>query len=118
MAKAKVNVRFISQTSSEYSISFAVRSKDKELALDALKALFDENPLLPLDDVVVLNQEVGIVTVFGSQMRKVPGISGQVFGKIGAAGISIIASAQGGEELSISLVLAEQDVDKAVALLK
>ena len=118
MAAAKVNVRFISQTSSEYSISFAVRSKDRELALDALKKLFEENPLLPLDDVVVLNQEVGIVTVFGSQMRKVPGISGQVFGKIGAAGISIIASAQGGEELSISLVLAEPDVDKAVALLK
>lgn len=117
MAQAKVNVRFIAQTSSEYSISFAVRSADKELALNALKKLFAENPLLPLDDVVVLNQEVGIVTVFGSQMRKVAGISGKVFGKLGDAGISIIASAQGGEELSISLVLAEPDVDKAVALL-
>ncbi|MBO4340942.1 MAG: ACT domain-containing protein [Bacteroidales bacterium] len=118
MAGAKVNVRFIAQTSSEYSISFAVRSEDKETALGALKKLFEENPLLPLDDVVVLNQEVGIVTVFGSKMRKVPGVSGQVFGKLGDAGISIIASAQGGEELSISLVLDEQDVEKAVALLK
>lgn len=118
MAGAKVNVRFISQTSSEYSISFAVRSKDKETALDALRKLFQENPLLPLDDVVVLNQQVGIVTVFGSQMRKVPGISGMVFGKIGQAGISIIASAQGGEELSISLVLDEKDVDRAVSLLR
>ena len=118
MAQAKVNVRFIAQTSSEYSISFAVRSVDKELAQNALKNLFAENPLLPLDDVVVLNQEVGIVTVFGSQMRKVAGISGKVFGKLGDAGISIIASAQGGEELSISLVLDINDVDKAVALLK
>ena len=118
MAQAKVNVRFIAQTSSEYSISFAVRSADKELALDALKKLFEENPLLPLDDVVVLNQAVGIVTVFGSKMRKVPGVSGQVFGKLGAAGISIVASAQGGEELSISLVLDEKDVDKAAALLR
>lgn len=118
MAQAKVNVRFIAQTSSEYSISFAVRSADKDPALNALKKLFEENPLLPLDDVVVLNQEVGIVTVFGSQMRKVPGISGKVFGKLGDAGISIIASAQGGEELSISLVVSQQDVDKAVALLQ
>ncbi len=118
MAAAKVNVRFIAQTSSEYSISFAVRSKDKEQALSALKKLFEENPLLPLDDVVVLNQTVGIVTVFGSKMKNLPGTSGKVFGVIGDAGINIIASAQGGEELSISLVLDEADVDKAAALLK
>ena len=118
MAKEDVNVRFIAQTSSEYSISFAVRSEDSALAEEALKSLFEENPLLPLDDVVVLNQAVGIVTVFGSKMRNVPGVSGNVFGKLGAAGINIIASAQGGEELSISLVLDEKDVDKAAALLR
>ena len=118
MAKEGVNVRFIAQTSSEYSISFAVKSEDRDIAEEALKSLFEENPLLPLDDVVVLNQAVGIVTVFGSKMRNVPGVSGNVFGKLGAAGINIIASAQGGEELSISLVLDEKDVDKAAALLR
>ena len=118
LAKAGVNVRFIAQTSSEYSISFAVRNADKELTQEALRSLFQDNPLLPLDDVVVLNKEVGIVTVFGSRMRNLPGTSGQVFSALGAAGINIIASAQGGEELSISLVLEEQDVEKAVELLK
>ena len=117
MAKEGVNVRFIAQTSSEYSISFAVRSNDRERAQEALKSLFRENPLLPLDDVVVLNQAVGIVTVFGSKMRNLPGTSAAVFGKLGAAGINIIASAQGGEELSISLVLDEADVDRACDLL-
>ena len=68
--------------------------------------------------MVVLNKEVGIVTVFGSRMRNLPGTSGKVFGLLGSAGINIIASAQGGEELSISLVLEEQDVDKAVELLR
>lgn len=118
LAKAGVNVRFIAQTSSEYSISFAVRCEDRERTQEALRALFQDNPLLPLDDVVVLNKEVGIVTVFGSRMRNLPGTSGQVFGSMGAAGINIIASAQGGEELSISLVLESQDVDKAVELLR
>ena len=117
LAKAGVNVRFIAQTSSEYSISFAVRSADKERTQEALGGLFKDNPLLPLDDVVVLNKEVGIVTVFGSRMRNLPGTSGQVFGALGEAGINIIASAQGGEELSISLVLEEADVEKAVQLL-
>ena len=71
------------------------------------------NPLLPLDDVVVANQAVGIVTVFGSKMRNTPGTSAAVYGKMGQAGINIIASAQGGEELSISLVVSAEDVDEA-----
>ena len=118
LADAHVNVRFIAQTSSEYSISFAVKSAEKDRCVYAIQSLFKENPLLPLDDVVVLNQEVGIVTVFGSRMRNVPGTSAAVFGKLGAAGINIIASAQGGEELSISLVVSAADVDKAAALLQ
>lgn len=118
LADAHVNVRFIAQTSSEYSISFAVKSSEKDRCIYAIQSLFKENPLLPLEDVVVLNRQVGIVTVFGSRMRNVPGTSGSVFGKLGAAGINIIASAQGGEELSISLVVDAADVDKAASLLQ
>ena len=118
LADAHVNVRFIAQTSSEYSISFAVKSAEKDRCVYAIQSLFKDNPLLPLDDVVVANQSVGIVTVFGSKMRNLPGTSGAVFSKLGAAGINIIASAQGGEELSISLVVAAKDVEKAAALLQ
>ena len=118
LATHGVNVRFIAQTSSEYSISFAVRSSQLQQAQDAIHGLFQDNPLLPLDDVVVLNQSVGIVTVFGSRMKNVPGISGKVFGTLGQAGINIIASAQGGEELSISVVVDAADVERAAALLK
>ena len=67
---------------------------------------------------MVLNQAVGIVTVFGSKMRNLPGTSGAVFAKLGEAGINIIASAQGGEELSISLVVSEADTDRAAQLLR
>ena len=117
LAAAGVNVRFIAQTSSEYSISFAVRDADAAAAQDALHGLFRDNPLLPLDDVVVLNHAVGIVTVFGSRMRNLPGTSAAVYDKLGSAGINIIASAQGGEELSISLVVDAEDAEKAASLL-
>lgn len=117
LASAGVNVRFIAQTSSEYSISFAVKSTEKDSAVQAIRSLFKDNPLLPLEDVVVANQQVGIVTVFGSRMRNLPGTSASIFGKMGEAGINIIASAQGGEELSISLVVDASDVDKAAKLL-
>ena len=118
LAGAGVNVRFIAQTSSEYSISFAVKSSEKDCAVNAVQGLFKDNPLLPLDDVIVANQKVGIVTVFGSRMRNLPGTSAALFGKMGEAGINIIASAQGGEELSISIVVDSADVDKAAALLQ
>ncbi|MBQ9410564.1 MAG: ACT domain-containing protein [Bacteroidales bacterium] len=118
LAQSNVNVRFIAQTSSEYSISFAVKSADKDRCVSAIQSLFKDNPLLPLDDVVVANQQVGIVTVFGSRMRNLPGTSAAIFGKLGAAGINIIASAQGGEELSISVVVDASDAEKAAELLK
>ena len=114
LASEGVNVRFISQSSSEYSISFAVSRKDSERVVRALQALVADNKLMELDDVMVLNQHVGIVTLFGSRMKNVPGVSGKVFSALGNAGINIIASAQGGEELSISIVLDEADIDRAL----
>lgn len=113
LAKAGVNIRFIAQTSSEYSISFAVREKYGEKVSEVLKQLFNNNPLIPLYDVMIINQKVGIITVYGSRMKNVPGISGTVFSLLGKAGINVIASAQGGEELSISVVLDVNDLNKA-----
>ena len=118
LAQAHVNVRFIAQTSSEYSISFAVKSAEKDCCVYAIQSLFKDNPLLPLDDVVVANQEVGIVTVFGSRMRNLPGTSASIFNEARLAGMTIIASAQGGEELSISRVGKAADVAKAASLLQ
>jgi len=118
LAAEGVNVRFISQSSSEYSISFAVRREESERVVAALQALVSDNKLMELDDVMVLNQHVGIVTIFGSRMKNVPGVSGHVFSALGKGGINIIASAQGGEELSISVVVEEADLEKAAALLR
>lgn len=114
LANAGVNIRFIAQTSSEYSISFAVREKYGEKVSEVLNALFNKNHLMPLDDVMMVNQKVGIITVYGSRMKNVPGISGTVFSLLGKAGINVIASAQGGEELSISVVLDVNDLNKAM----
>ena len=113
LAKAGVNIRFIAQTSSEYSISFAVREKFGEKVTEVLQKLFNNNPLMPLDDVMMVNQKVGVITVYGSRMKNVPGISGTVYSLLGKAGINVIASAQGGEELSISVVLDVNDLKKA-----
>ncbi len=112
LSKAGVNIRFIAQTSSEYSISFAVREKFGNKVVEVLSELFKDNPMISLDDVMIVNQKVGIVTVYGSRMKNVPGVSGKVFSLLGAAGVNVIASAQGGEELSISVVIDVKDLEK------
>lgn len=113
LAKAGVNVRFIAQTSSEYAISFAVSVKDSAKVSEILNSMMIDNPLKPLDDIMFVNREVAIVTVYGSQMRNIPGVSGRLYSLLGEAHVNVIASAQGGEELSISVVLDVADLDKA-----
>ena len=72
LAGAGINIRFISQTSSEYAISFAVPAKDSGKVPGIITSLIEENPLIPPDDVMMLNREVGIITVYGSRMRNIP----------------------------------------------
>jgi bifunctional aspartokinase / homoserine dehydrogenase 1 len=59
-------------------------------------------------------ENVVIVTVVGAGMRHTPGISGRVFGALGAQSLNIIAIAQGSSECSISMIVAKQDADAAV----
>ena len=112
MAQAGVNVRFISQSSSEYSISFAVRQEDRQAAEDAVSALVQSE-----DDVLIVSREVGIVTVYGDKMKNVPGVSAKVYAALAAAGVNTIAAAQGGEELSISIAVDAGRLDDAVKAL-
>lgn len=118
LASERVNIRFISQTTSEFAITFAVRAKDTEKVEAVLHRLIAENPMLPLDDVMMVDRRVGVITVYGSRMKNVPGVSGNVFSLLGAAGVNVIASAQGGEELSISVVVDEADVETGLAALQ
>lgn len=117
LAKVGVNVRFIAQTSSEYAISFAVSVNDSEKVSKVLNSMMVNNPLIPLDDVMAVKREVAILTIYGSHMKSVPGVSGKLFSLLGEANVNVIASAQGGEELSISVVLDTADLEKAQQVL-
>jgi len=54
------------------------------------------------------------VSVVGAGMKAVPGIAGKVFGALGRAGINVISIAQGSSEHTMSMVLAETDLTRAV----
>jgi aspartate kinase len=104
----------ITQASSEQSICFTVPAN---LTTSVTAALQDEFRRelhdRDIDDISCL-ENVVIVTVVGAGMRHTPGISGRVFGALGAHQINVIAIAQGSSECSISLIVDAKDADEAV----
>ena len=114
VARTHTSVSLISQASSEQSICFTV---PEHLAASVCAALQDEFKRelhdRDIDDIAVM-EHVVIVTVVGAGMRHTPGISGRVFGALGAQDINIIAIAQGSSECSISLIVDKRDAEAAV----
>lgn len=115
LARSGVNIHFIAQTLSEYSITFAVRRSCTEAAEEAVRSLISDPSR---SDLSFDTCPVVILSVFGQGMRNVPGISGRVYSALGNAGINVIAASQGGEELSISIVVEEADAARALETLQ
>jgi bifunctional aspartokinase / homoserine dehydrogenase 1 len=114
VARTHTSVSLITQASSEQSICFTV---PEQLATSVGAALEEEFRRelhdRDIDDIAVM-ENVVIVTVVGAGMRHTPGISGRVFGALGAEGLNIIAIAQGSSECSISMIVDKKDADAAV----
>lgn len=114
VARAGANTLLISQASSEQSVCLAIpRSEHKSAVNELRRELAAEFSDHDVDHIEVLDPVV-IVAVVGSGMRGTPGIAGRVFGALGAAGVNIIAIAQGSTENNISLVVSAVDGDAAV----
>lgn len=114
VARQGASVLMISQSSSEQSICFTIPAEHTQEVIQSI----EEEMSLELHrgdiDRVWAREKVTIVSVIGSGMREIPGVSARIFGALGKAGINVIAIAQGSSEYSISLVLLEEDAQDAV----
>ncbi|HDX1177952.1 TPA: bifunctional aspartate kinase/homoserine dehydrogenase I [Pasteurella multocida] len=115
MSNAGVSVILITQSSSEYSISFCVPAKSVEVAKQALEKEFEQelkaNDLEPIDVI----RDLSIISVVGDGMKQAKGIAARFFSALAQANISIVAIAQGSSERSISAVVA---LNKAIEAVK
>ena len=119
LARGGVNIRFISQPSSEFCITVAVANADLPAAREALSGLYKDGEV-SLDDAVDIVEDVCLLSVCGNGMKKVPGTSGRIYTALGAHGVNIISAAQGGDELTISFVIRAADrsaAEEALAIL-
>ena len=119
LARSGVNIRFISQPSSEFCITVAVAAGDLPAAREALAGLYKDGQV-SLDDAVDFVEDVCLLSVCGNGMKNVPGTSGRIYTALGAYGVNIISAAQGGDELTISFVIRAADraaAEEALAIL-
>ncbi|HET9504482.1 MAG TPA: bifunctional aspartate kinase/homoserine dehydrogenase I [Hymenobacter sp.] len=117
LARARINVVLITQSSSEHSICVGVNESD----VAAAQAIVDEEFAAEITTgrLDPLRPETGlaIVALVGDNMRNHPGISGRLFSALGHNGVNIRAIAQGASERNISTVIRAADVRKAINVL-
>jgi aspartokinase/homoserine dehydrogenase 1 len=114
LARRGISVILITQSSSEYSICFAVLPEDAHRAEAALKEEFEHEMKAGTIEKPVVEKDLSIIAVVGSRMKSTSGNSGKFFHALGRNGINVVAIAQGSSELNISAVISRQDESKAL----
>lgn len=114
VAREKINVLMISQSSSEQNICFIVETPNADRAIASLQLEFEMELARQNIERIGGQDRIVIVAVVGGGMKDTPGIAARVFGALAEPRINVIAVAQGSSEYNLSLVVDEKDADSAV----
>ena len=114
MSRARISVVLITQSSSEYSISFCVPQSDCVRAERAMQEEFYLELKEGLLEPLAVTERLAIISVVGDGMRTLRGISAKFFAALARANINIVAIAQGSSERSISVVVNNDDATTGV----
>ena len=116
-AALRVNVLFVSQSSSQNDICFVIPTADQARTVQALRSAFEPEITEQTVEHVSVDTEIAVVAVVGENMRGIPGVAGRTFSALGREGVNIIAIAQGSSEFNISLVVEAVAMQRALATL-
>lgn len=114
LAREKINVIVITQSSSEHSITFAVNPADALRARDLIMQEFELEIHARKLDAPVIEDGLSIMAIVGEKMRRSAGVAGLLFHALGRNGVNIRAIAQGSSEYNISVIIARADLGKAL----
>ncbi|MFX1256695.1 MAG: aspartate kinase [Promethearchaeota archaeon] len=114
LGDSNINIKFISQSSSNNNITFGI---DLE---DSMKVSF----LLRNSDLfgkqwfsIKIDNDISLIAVIGAGMLHTPGIAGKIFTILGNNNINVRAIAQGSSELNITIIIEREDCKKAINVL-
>ncbi|EGQ8057045.1 bifunctional aspartate kinase/homoserine dehydrogenase I [Vibrio alginolyticus] len=114
MSSAGVSIVLITQSSSEYSISFCIEAEDKAKAQQVLTDAFELELKDSLLEPVEFIDNVSIITLVGDGMRTSRGVASRFFSSLAEVNVNIVAIAQGSSERAISAVIPEDKISEAI----
>lgn len=112
-----INVVFITQASSEYSICFGIVQQDAKRAEKVINDAFQFEIEMKKVKPVLVELNRSIVAIVGDNIKSHQGLSGKMLSVLGRNNVNIIAIAQGASERNISAVILQKDVKKALNVL-
>ncbi len=112
--RERVNIVMFSQSSSEQNICLLVGRDSAAAFAAALDRDLREHLEARLVDRIAVEGRVAAVAIVGEGMRGSPGVAGRLFTAVAAAGVNVLAIAQGSSERNISFVVRESQADAAV----
>ncbi len=116
VSNAGISILLITQSSSEYTLSFCVRKEFANRVQDVLKNEFALEIAGKLINQIDVRPDCAIVSIIGDAMKEKRGVAGTFFNAIASRDINILAIAQGAGERSISAVIKASDGDTAVRI--
>ena len=117
LAKSRINVILITQSSSEHSICVGINAAEANRAKEAVDHAFELEIEAKKVEPLHIETDLSIVALVGDNMKHHTGVSGRMFSTLGRNGVNIRAIAQGSTERNISAVVASRDVRKAINVL-
>lgn len=114
MSRENISLVLISQSSSEYCISFCIYSSDAQRAEQSLKEEFELELLNGLLEPIELKGELSIVSLVGDGMHHQRGVAAKFFSSLAQARVNVVAIAQDSSERSISVVIEQRKCTDAM----
>lgn len=114
LSNENINVIFITQASSEYSICIGILNEDAKKAQIAIDKAFQLEIAQNKIEPSLVEENLCIIALVGENMKSHQGLSGKMFSALGKNNVNIRAIAQGASERNISAVINKRDVKKAL----
>ena len=114
LSREQVNVVLITQSSSEHSITFAVKPSDSLKALSLINKEFELELQARKLEYPEVENGLSVLAIVGENMKRTPGMAGRLFSALGRNGVNVRAIAQGSSEYNISVIISKTDLSKAV----
>lgn len=114
MARSQISVSLITQSSSEFSISFCVPQLHLTPAKQALQQEFELELQTGLLRPLSIQSDMAIVSLVGDGMRQHQGVAAKFFASLAQARVNVVAIAQDSSERSISAVIEQSACKNAV----